>query len=117
MVLVHGVHRPSRARSAHDLVAHGIGQNIMQGHFPIGSTLPGDAELMELFGVSRTSLREALKTLASFDERKSKVVELRFFGGLTVEETADVLGVSVETVMRDWKFARGWLLRELRRER
>ena len=75
MVLVHGVHRPSRARSAHDLVAHGIGQNIMQGHFPIGSTLPGDAELMELFGVSRTSLREALKTLAAkgLIESKTKV--------------------------------------------
>ena len=75
MVLVHGVHRPSRARSAHDLVAHGIGQNIMQGHFPIGSTLPGDAELMELFGVSRTALREALKTLAAkgLIESKTKV--------------------------------------------
>jgi len=65
MILVNGLQRPSRARSAHDLVAHGIGQDIMQGRFPIGSTLPGDAELMELFGVSRTALREALKTLAA----------------------------------------------------
>jgi DNA-binding FadR family transcriptional regulator len=75
MALVNGFQRPSRARSAHDLVAHGIGQNIMQGHFPIGSILPGDAELMELFGVSRTALREALKTLAAkgLIESKTKV--------------------------------------------
>lgn len=67
--------RPSRTRSAHDLVAHGIGQNIMQGRFPVGSILPGDAELMELFGVSRTALREALKTLAAkgLIESKTKV--------------------------------------------
>ena len=73
--MVNGLQRPSRARSAHDLVAHGIGQDIMQGRFPIGSTLPGDAELMELFGVSRTALREALKTLAAkgLIESKTKV--------------------------------------------
>ena len=74
-MLLNDVQRPARARSAHDLVAHGIGQNIMQGRFPIGSTLPGDAELMELFGVSRTALREALKTLAAkgLIESKTKV--------------------------------------------
>jgi RNA polymerase sigma factor (sigma-70 family) len=44
----------------------------------------------------------------------SRIVELRYFGGLTVEETADVLNVSPETVMRDWKTAKAWLLRELR---
>ena len=47
------------------------------------------------------------------DARKGQVVELRYFGGLSVDETADVLGVSPETVMRDWKFAKAWLLREL----
>jgi DNA-binding FadR family transcriptional regulator len=75
MVLVNGFQRPSRTRSAHDLVAHGIGQNIMQGRFPIGSILPGDVELMELYGVSRTALREALKTLAAkgLIESKTKV--------------------------------------------
>jgi RNA polymerase sigma factor (TIGR02999 family) len=62
------------------------------------------------------ALDEALKTLASVDERKSKVVELRFFGGLSVEETAEVLSVSAHTVSRDWKFAKVWLLRELRGE-
>lgn len=57
---------------------------------------------------------DALEALAKIDERKGKVVELRFFGGLSVEETATVLKVSPETVMRDWKLAKAWLLRELR---
>jgi len=62
------------------------------------------------------ALDDALKALASLDERKSKVVELRFFGGLSVDETAEVLRISSHTVMRDWKFAKVWLLRELRGE-
>jgi DNA-binding FadR family transcriptional regulator len=62
-------------RSAHDLVARGIGHRIMQGRFPVGGTLPGDAELMAFFGVSRTALREALKTLSAkgLIESKTKV--------------------------------------------
>lgn len=59
------------------------------------------------------SLDEALDALAGLDPRRSQVVELRFFGGLSVAETADVLDVSPETVMRDWKLARAWLRREL----
>jgi RNA polymerase sigma-70 factor, ECF subfamily len=59
------------------------------------------------------SLDDALRALESVDERKSRVVELRFFGGLSVQETADALQVSPETVMRDWKFAKSWLLREM----
>lgn len=59
-------------------------------------------------------LDEVLDHLAEFDPRKGKVVEMRFFGGLSVEETAEALGVSQETVMRDWKLARAWLHRELR---
>jgi RNA polymerase sigma-70 factor, ECF subfamily len=59
-------------------------------------------------------LDDALTALADVDERKSRVIELRFFGGLSVAETAAVLHVSVDTVMRDWKLARAWLLRELR---
>jgi RNA polymerase sigma factor (TIGR02999 family) len=55
----------------------------------------------------------ALERLARTDERKSKVLEMRFFGGLTVEETAEVLGVAPNTVVRDWNFARAWLRREL----
>jgi RNA polymerase sigma factor (TIGR02999 family) len=61
------------------------------------------------------ALSDALSALATFDPRMSQAVELRFFGGLTVQETADVLKVSPETVMRDWKTAKAWLLRELSR--
>lgn len=60
------------------------------------------------------ALNDALEALAHLDERKSRVVELRFFGGLSVDETAEVLDVSRETVKRDWKFAKMWLLRHLR---
>ncbi len=59
------------------------------------------------------ALDEALRSLAEFDERKSKMVELRFFGGLSIEETAEVLGVSPGTVMRDWTLAKAWLQREI----
>jgi DNA-directed RNA polymerase specialized sigma24 family protein len=59
------------------------------------------------------TLDEALNRLAEVDARKSKVVELRFFGGLGVKETAEVMKVSADTVMRDWKLAKVWLLREL----
>jgi RNA polymerase sigma-70 factor, ECF subfamily len=62
------------------------------------------------------ALDDSLEALAKFDERKSRVVELRFFGGLSVKETAAVLGISRETVMRDWKLARAWLLQQLRDE-
>jgi RNA polymerase sigma factor (TIGR02999 family) len=61
------------------------------------------------------ALDEALEVLAAFDERKSRVVELRFFGGLSVEETAHELGISSDTVLRDWKLAKVWLRRELER--
>src|SRR6188474_2336763 len=61
------------------------------------------------------ALSDALSDLATFDARMSRVVELRFFGGLTVDETAHVLNISPETVMRDWKTAKAWLLRELGR--
>jgi len=60
------------------------------------------------------SLNEALTALEKVDSRKSRVVELRFFGGLTAEETAEVMGISLRTVHRDWDLARTWLLRELR---
>jgi RNA polymerase sigma factor (TIGR02999 family) len=59
------------------------------------------------------ALDDALQSLAAFDQRKSQVVEMKYFGGLTVEETAEVLQVSPETVARDWRLARTWLLREL----
>jgi DNA-directed RNA polymerase specialized sigma24 family protein len=60
-------------------------------------------------------LDEALTAMAGVDPRKAAVVELRFFGGLTVEETAAALSVSPETVLRDWRLAKPWLLREISR--
>ncbi len=60
------------------------------------------------------SLDDALEALAKLDERKSRVIELRFFGGLSVEETADALKVSADTVKRDWRLAKAWLRREMR---
>lgn len=62
------------------------------------------------------ALDEALNNLGELDDRKMRVVEMRYFGGLTVEETADVLKVSPVTVMRDWNFSKMWLLRELSRQ-
>jgi RNA polymerase sigma-70 factor, ECF subfamily len=63
------------------------------------------------------ALDEALRTLESFAPRQGRVVELRFFGGLSLEETAEVLEVSVGTVRRDWSLARAWLFRELSRDK
>ena len=59
------------------------------------------------------ALDQALEALSKIDPRKVRVVELRYFGGLSVEETAEVLRISQETVLRDWKMAKTWLLREL----
>jgi RNA polymerase sigma-70 factor (ECF subfamily) len=61
------------------------------------------------------SLDDALNALAEVDPRKARVIELRFFGGLSVEETAEVLKVSPDTIMRDWRLARVWLLAEISR--
>jgi RNA polymerase sigma factor (TIGR02999 family) len=61
------------------------------------------------------ALDDALDELARVDERKSRVIELRYFGGFSVEETAQILGVSPETVMRDWKLAKAWLYQQIRR--
>lgn len=67
-------------------------------------------------GIEVLALDEALAALARIDPRKSRVVELRYFGGLTIEETAEVLGVSIDTTKRDWRMARAWLLVELTRK-
>jgi len=66
-------------------------------------------------GADLVSLDEALRALAGFEPRMSQVVEMRFFGGLSVEEAAEVLKVSSDTVLRDWRLAKAWLLRELSR--
>ena len=76
-------------------------------------------ELEEALDVAQTrdtdlvALDEALSALAQLDQQQSRVVELRYFGGLTIAETAEVLGVSSSTVVREWDLARTWLLREL----
>ncbi len=67
-------------------------------------------------GADLVALDDALKTLAEMDPRKSQVVELRFFGGLSTEESAEVLNVSTDTVLRDWKLAKVWLAREMKKE-
>ncbi len=64
-------------------------------------------------GADLVALDDALKALAELDARKSRVVELRFFGGLSVEDTAAALAVSTSTVLRDWRLAKAWLLKEL----
>src|SRR5687767_5248759 len=76
-------------------------------------TIEEAGELAGEKGADLVALSDALTVLATIDPRMSHVVELRFFGGLSVQETADVLTVSPETVMRDWKTAKVWLLREL----
>ena len=74
----------------------------------------GEAEAFSVErGADLVALDEALTGLAEVDRRKGQVVEMRFFGGLSVEEVAEVLKVSKETVMRDWRLAKAWLLREL----
>lgn len=65
-------------------------------------------------GADLVALDDAITALSAVDARKAQVVEMRFFGGLSVEETAEALHVSVDTVMRDWKLAKAWLLRELK---
>src|ERR1051326_3634632 len=82
-----------------------------------GGAKRGNLDELPDLGGSRAreliQLDEALDSLAELEARKARVVELRFFGGLSVEETAEVLAVSPETVMRDWKFARSWLQAQL----
>ena len=65
-------------------------------------------------GVELLALDDALASLAKMDPRKGRLVELRYFGGLTIEESADILGVARETAKRDWKIAKAWLFAELR---
>ena len=96
------------------LVDHARRHNLKRGagiqHVPLDDTAVIGGER----GVDFVALDLALRDLAATDARKAQVVELRFFGGLNVEETAEVLKVSPVTVMRDWSTARAWLYRELR---
>jgi RNA polymerase sigma-70 factor (ECF subfamily) len=80
-----------------------------------GRTVPLDEAMIvsEERAADVVALDDALKVLAEFDHRQSRIVELRFFGGLSIEETAEVLEVSPGTVMRDWTLAKAWLRREI----
>ena len=78
-------------------------------------TLAADAAQGAQREVDVLDLNNALDELSTFDQRKARVAELRFFGGLTLEETGLVLGTSLATTMRDWQAARAWLFRRLTR--
>lgn len=91
------------ARS-HQRIKRGGGQPI---------TLDDVAVIAQEQASELIALDEALKSLASIDLRKSEIVELRFFGGLTIDETAEVLKVSTPTIQREWRMAKAWLYREL----
>ena len=92
-------------------------QNLKRGGDVLKVSLTAAAAFPTERGADLVALDEALKVLAEVDPRKSQVVEMRFFGGLSVKEVAEVLNVSEETVMRDWRLAKVWLLRELGPER
>ena len=88
-------------------------QRVKRGGGAVQVTLDETIVAPQTNGVDVVALDDALHSLARTDERKCRVVELRFFGGLSVEESAEVLQISPETVMRDWKMAKAWLYREL----
>jgi RNA polymerase sigma factor (TIGR02999 family) len=91
-------------------------QYLKRGGQGIRVSLNDAAVAAQERGADLVALDDALKSLAAMDPRKSRIVELRFFGGLSVEETAEVLNVSPRTVMREWSLAQAWLHRELSRE-
>jgi RNA polymerase sigma factor (TIGR02999 family) len=88
-------------------------KNLKRGGGAIQVTLSEALGIPQERGADLVALDGALNALAQLDPRQSRVVELRFFGGLSVEETAEALKVSTETVKRDWRLAKVWLLREL----
>jgi RNA polymerase sigma factor (TIGR02999 family) len=91
-------------------------QNLKRGGGALRVSLSEAAAFPVERGTDLVALDEALIVLAEVDRRKGQVVEMRFFGGLSVKEVAEVLKVSEETVMRDWRLAKVWLLRELGQE-
>ena len=95
------------------LVDHARRHNLKRGGGLKRVSLENIALVDNERGEDVVALDDAMKRLAEFDARKAQVVEMRFFGGLSVEETAEVLKISAVTVMRDWSTARAWLYREL----
>ena len=96
-----------RARRARTAKRGGSAQRITLDE----QAIPGNDRDVDVL-----SLEEALQRLAAMDDRKGRIVELRFFGGLTIEEAAEVLGIARSTVTEDWRLARAWLICELRGE-
>jgi RNA polymerase sigma-70 factor (ECF subfamily) len=90
-------------------------KKVKRGGDSVWISLDDAPEIPHATNAELIALDDALAALGAFDERKSRVVELRFFGGLTIAETAAVLRVSAITVTRDWDLARAWLAREMRR--
>jgi RNA polymerase sigma factor (TIGR02999 family) len=95
------------ARSRHAAKRGGIAHKVTLSE---AAGLPGELDLNVM------ALDEAMKTLAAIDPQQSRIVELRYFGGLSIEETAEVLKISPATVKRDWNLAKAWLYREIRKE-
>lgn len=96
------------------LVDHARDRNsVKNGGDPVSITLAEAAVSCEQPGLDVIALDRALEKLAAFDARKSRIVEIRFFGGLSEEETAEVLEIPLRTVQREWNLARAWLFREL----
>jgi RNA polymerase sigma factor (TIGR02999 family) len=95
------------------LVEHARRHNLKRGGGVPHVSLDEAAEVGGNRGTDLVALDDAMHALARLDARKVQVVEMRFFGGLSVEETAEVLRVSPVTVMRDWSTAKAWLYREL----
>jgi RNA polymerase sigma-70 factor (ECF subfamily) len=95
------------------LVEHARRHNLKRGGGALHVSLEEAAVVGGARAADLVALDDAMNTLARLDARKVQVVEMRFFGGLSVEETAEVLKVSPVTVMRDWSTAKAWLYREL----
>jgi len=91
------------------------GGHVIKVDSPEGFDLDALPDRLSDKAATLCALDDALNSLAQLDPRRATVIELRYFGGLSVEETAQVLNVSPQTVMRDWRLARAWLTRELRR--
>jgi RNA polymerase sigma-70 factor (ECF subfamily) len=98
------------------LVDHARRHNLKRGGGIERVSLEDTAVISPGRSSDLVALDEAMEALAKVDARKARVVELRFFGGLSVDETGEVLGISSVTVMRDWSTARAWLHREMSRE-
>ena len=88
-------------------------RRLKRGGAAIKVSLDDNVNISQERAAELIALDDALQELAQMDERKSRIVELRYFGGLSVDETAEVLGISDKTVMRDWNLAKAWLYQQL----